>query len=129
MIGEEGEVGKVKQLQSLGEKQTGWTEEADGASLALSMLLPVLIPLSITSMHLFIDKQALLSSPFSPAPTSGQQLQLQLQSLVNTLLSLSPNLAITFQWSPGHLDIEGNKAADILAKRGTEVEIEQERST
>jgi ribonuclease HI len=40
------------------------------------------------------------------------------------VLSLSPNLSITFQWSPGHLDSEGNEAADALAKRGAELGIE-----
>jgi ribonuclease HI len=129
VIGAAGEVGEVKRLRSLGEKQTVWAGEAEGASLALATLLPVLAPLSLTSIHLFIDNQALLLSPFSPAPTCGQNLRLRLRDLVNQLLSLSPTLSITFQWSPGHLDIAGNEAVDVLVKRGADVGIERKRST
>jgi hypothetical protein len=40
-----------------------------------------------------------------------------------------PNLAITFAWSPGHLNIDGNERADELAKRGAELRIEREKAT
>jgi hypothetical protein len=61
--------------------------------------------------------------------SAGQQQRLRLRSLVTHILQHAPDLAITFTWSPGHLDIDGNERADELAKRGAELGIEREKAT
>jgi hypothetical protein len=124
-----GEVGESIRLRSLGDRQTVWAGEAEGAHLALSASLPVLLPFAITSLTLYINNQALLLSPFSPSPSPGQQQQLRLRSLVTHIQQHTPDLAITFTWSPGHLDIDGDERADELAKRGAELGIEREKAT
>ena len=56
---------------------------------------------------------------FNGSPGKAQASSLTFHNNILNLLDQNENLHITLTWCPGHLDIEGNKRADELAKSGS----------
>lgn len=69
--------------------------------------------------HLFVclDNTSVVDGLTGKPPESSQAIFLRFQTLAR-----NHTPGVTVKWVPGHVDIEGNEAADRLAKQGTKSE-------
>ncbi|GAA6019785.1 hypothetical protein JCM10207_003693, partial [Rhodosporidiobolus poonsookiae] len=108
--------GEAERGRGLGEQQSVYVAELEGARLALAAAAPVLSSTSVRSLTLCLDNQSVAAAPFSPAPTPGQFLRLALRARALELTTAYHNLQLTVVRVPGHVGVEGNERVDSLAK-------------
>ncbi|TKA53432.1 hypothetical protein B0A53_04422 [Rhodotorula sp. CCFEE 5036] len=105
--------------RGMGQHQSIYAAELEGARLALHAVTGILAQGAIDTGTLFLDNQSAARSPFDPAPTPGQTTRLALRSLALQLEQERPEARLTVQWLAGHHGVAGNEAADEVAKRAT----------
>ncbi|KAJ8292084.1 hypothetical protein OF846_004412 [Rhodotorula toruloides] len=101
----------------MGQHQSVYAAELEGARLALNGLQQTLSSTQAPSATLFIDNQSVVRSPFNPSPTAGQSARLALRALALALEHDHPAVRLTLQWLASHLEVPGNELADEEAKR------------
>ncbi|GAA6026135.1 hypothetical protein JCM10207_001437, partial [Rhodosporidiobolus poonsookiae] len=113
----DGEVSELERGRTLGQYQSVYAAELEGARLALATTIP-LVPAGFQAV--LLDNQSVLLQPFSPAPSAGQQARLALRTLARHLNKNEPECVLTLLWVPGHVGVDGNERADALAKMAAE---------
>jgi hypothetical protein len=68
------------------------------------------------NVTILLDNQAAIRSMGRGKHHSGQHLVYAAQEELAELANLFPNIHITIAWIPGHCDVNGNEAADEVAK-------------
>ncbi|PRQ75695.1 hypothetical protein AAT19DRAFT_13752, partial [Rhodotorula toruloides] len=101
----------------MGQYQSVYAGELEGARLALDGLQQTLNSSPAPAASLFIDNQSVVRSPFDPPPIAGQSARLALRALALALEHDHPATRLTLQWLAGHLKVPGNEFADEEAKR------------
>ncbi|GAA6016626.1 hypothetical protein JCM10207_000126 [Rhodosporidiobolus poonsookiae] len=97
----EGEASELERGRAMGQYQSVYAAELEGARLALATAIP-LAPAGFPAILLALDNQSVLLQLFSPAPSAGQQARLTLRSLARHLNESDPQCMLTFLWVPGH---------------------------
>ncbi|KAJ8294782.1 Retrovirus-related Pol polyprotein from type-1 retrotransposable element R1 4 [Rhodotorula toruloides] len=110
-----------KKARTMGQLQSVYAAELEGARLALDGIQQSLSTTPAPSATLFIDNQAVVCLPFDPSPTAGQSARLALRALALALEHDHPSAKLTLQWLAGHLAAPGNELADEEAKRAAGV--------
>ncbi|GAA6043227.1 hypothetical protein NBRC10512_007452 [Rhodotorula toruloides] len=110
-----------KKARAMGQLQSVYSAELEGARLALDGIQQSLSTTPAPSATLFIDNQSVVRSPFDPSPTAGQSARLALRALALALEHDHPDARLTLQWLAGHLEVPGNELADEEAKRAAGV--------
>jgi hypothetical protein len=110
--------------RGLGQHQTVCAAELIGIHLALTSipLLPNPRPLLPRRIVILCNNQAAVGSPCGGARLLGQFIHLANRRVYPDLQTMYRKTTVAFQWAPGHLDVEGNKLADVEAKAGAEAE-------
>ncbi|GAA6043834.1 hypothetical protein NBRC10512_000592, partial [Rhodotorula toruloides] len=120
-FGKEGDELWGKKARALGQYQSVYAAELEGARLALDGILQSLSSSTVSSTTLFINNQSVVRLPFDPSPTAGQSDRLALRALVLALEHDHPEIRLTLQWLAGHFAVPGNEMADEEAKRAAGV--------
>ncbi|GAA6025710.1 hypothetical protein JCM10207_008978, partial [Rhodosporidiobolus poonsookiae] len=115
----DGQVSELERGRAMGQSQSVYAAELEGARLALATSIP-LVPAGFRAILVALDNQSVLLQPFSPSPSAGQSLRLALCTLARHLNKTEPGCALTLLWVPGHVGVDGNKRADELAKSAAE---------
>ncbi|GAA5993134.1 hypothetical protein JCM11641_004024 [Rhodosporidiobolus odoratus] len=121
--------GDIERSEAMGRDRTVYEGELQGAQTGILSLLPLLSSSNVhlPSLYIFADNQSALRNLVDPSPTPGQQIRLQLRSLLLGLCRTHPETTITLQWCPGHVGIAGNERADELANEAVDRELAEER--
>jgi hypothetical protein len=81
----DGEELNLRRKRELGQLQTVYVGELEGARMLLAAALPVVHSLSTTSLTLSADNQAFLLALIDPSPRPGQFLRLAIRGLLERL--------------------------------------------
>ncbi|GAA6026388.1 hypothetical protein JCM10207_004193 [Rhodosporidiobolus poonsookiae] len=76
----DGEVSELSRGRAMGQLQSVYAAELEGARLTLATTIP-LVPAGFQAVLLALNNRSVLLQPFSPAPSAGQQARLALRSL------------------------------------------------
>ncbi|GAA6045615.1 hypothetical protein NBRC10513_005033 [Rhodotorula toruloides] len=114
-----------RERKGMGQLQTVYAGELEGLRLALSSLLVTPIADTPLSVLISLDNTSALTHSTDPTPSSSQHLRLAIRKAFEHLKRTRKDLVVSLSWSPGHVGIEGNEAADVEAKEAVR---EQEES-
>ena len=120
----EGEAGVVYRelYKGLGQQQTVYAGELGGITIALAALhangTQQPYPDTPYAAHLLIDNQSAVLGTCDPFKGPGQHQRLANRSLYLQIGRDLPHIDLQIHWVPGHVEIEGNERADVLAKKG-----------
>ncbi|EGU12008.1 Pol-like protein [Rhodotorula toruloides ATCC 204091] len=114
-----------RERKGMGQLQTVYAGELEGLRLALSSLLVTPIADTPLSVLISLDNTSALTHSTDPTPSSGQHLRLAIRKAFEHLKRTRKDLVVSLSWSPGHVGIEGNEAADVEVKEAVR---EQEES-
>ena len=101
---------------ALGEEVTVFQAEAFAINRVANELLEMKV--KNRSIRIFSDSQACLKALNARATTSRL-----ISCCAKALDSLGRRNNVQLYWIPAHVGLEGNEAADLLAKKGTELEL------
>ena len=93
---------------------TVYKGEATGILLATNLILR---ETHIHSAIIYIDSKALTLATILTSPSPGHYIIDAFHSAITNIHKKLPRLFIQIKWVPAHRGVEGNKAADHLAKR------------
>jgi ribonuclease HI len=65
---------------------------------------------------IYADSQPAIKAIAKPAKQSGQAIIQEVLDSIESLQSEQPNLSVSLEWVPGHMNITGNEKADEAAK-------------
>ncbi|EMS22840.1 reverse transcriptase [Rhodotorula toruloides NP11] len=115
---DEGEEVEVEEWESrskgLGQCQTVYAGELAGIHLALQAVQHTADP--PPHILLSVDNTSALSHSTDPSPSSGQYLRLTNRGLLEEIRRTQVSTTIHLSWSPGHVGVVRNEAADLAAK-------------
>ncbi|BGP72779.1 hypothetical protein NBRC10513v2_006177 [Rhodotorula toruloides] len=114
-----------RERKRMGQRQTVYTGELKGLRMALCSLLVTQIADHPLVALISLDNTSALAHSTDPTPLSGQLLRLAIREALEELKRTRKDLIVGLSWSPGHVGIEGNGAADVEAKEAVR---EQEES-
>jgi len=103
--------------QYLGEENSFNVFAAELTAIDLAMEMIKTSKTSHKKHIIFTDSQAATKAVFKPKRQSGQQIIQGILYKLETLALANPNLNLTIEWIPGHMDIPGNERADAEAKK------------
>ncbi|GAA5993612.1 hypothetical protein JCM11641_005311 [Rhodosporidiobolus odoratus] len=91
--------GDIERSEAMGRDRTVYEGELQGAQTGILSLLPLLSSSNVhlPSLYIFADNQSALRNLVDPSPTPGQQIRLQLRSLLLGLCRTHPETTITLQ--------------------------------
>lgn len=97
-----------------------WQVACDDSSEGAQSLQLNLVALYFTSwldwLGIGLDNMAAIQASTLRTPRAGRYLTDIFHAAVRDLKVACPHLRLTPRWVPGHLDVPGNKAADVAAK-------------
>ncbi|GAA5960384.1 hypothetical protein JCM10213_001740, partial [Rhodosporidiobolus nylandii] len=113
-----GESLRAGRSRELGQLQGVYQGELEALRIAFTSLPSFLPPSSTARVRIFADNQSAVALPFDPRPTSAQHLRLAIRRAAHALNATHPHVRVRLYWVAGHAEVEGNEAADELARRG-----------
>ncbi|GAA5993993.1 hypothetical protein JCM11641_005125, partial [Rhodosporidiobolus odoratus] len=122
--------GEIERSEGMGRGRTVYEGKPQGAKEGLGATIPILSTATISpipAIYILADDQSALRNLVDPSPTPGQQILLDLRSLLLGLNRTHPSTLIHLQWCPGHEGIDGNERADQLANAAVDRELEREK--
>ncbi|KAK4330159.1 RNase H domain-containing protein [Rhodotorula toruloides] len=105
-----------RERRRMGQRQTVYTGELDGLRLALASLLVTQSADTLLAVLISLDNTSALTHSTDLTPSSGQHLRLAIRQALEELARTRKDILVRLSWSPGHVGIEGNEAADFEAK-------------
>ena len=88
--------------------------EATGILLTTKLIAKEVL---VHSVIIYVNSRALILALLPTAPAPGHYLIDAVHAAISNIHKRSPRLSIQIKWVPAHKCVEGNKAADHLAKR------------
>ncbi|GAA6045616.1 hypothetical protein NBRC10513_005034 [Rhodotorula toruloides] len=117
-----------RERKGMGQRQTVYTGELEGLRRALSSLLVTQIADRPLIALISLDNTSALAPSTDPTPSSGQYLRLAIRQAFEELARIRKDVLVSLSWSPGHVGIEGNEAADVEAKEAVREEEESAKA-
>ena len=99
------------------DQHTVFEGEGIGQLLGLKLLRDTNRNLNGVEVSMYVDSHAAIKRHNSWTISSADYIFKEIHKLASEIQTTYPNVKLKIRWTPGHLDIQGNEAADAEAKK------------
>jgi len=114
------EKGQLRYCLGTAEEHTVYEGECVGILLGLELIKR---QRNMRKVTMYIDSQAAIQATMSNKPAPGHYLLDEVHKQYGALQKIHGNMEMVIWWSPGHVGIPGNEAADKAARKAAEGQV------